>query len=274
MPPTIIYDAKKVNPAWTTGEIPGTMYGNSDKGWITTELFESWLKDHFIKHAVGSRPLLLLLDGHSTHNQPDVIRLARKNDIIILCLPPHATHEAQPLDCAVFSPLKAQWQKVVHDFIQSNPGEVVNFNTLFAKAWIASLTAANLIAGFRTCGIYPFNRLAIKIPGEGSRNDNLSSTTSTIYNADDSTESSSDVITEDNAAPLVVPEPFTPEQDLTRFNNIAAGGWLLTRNYDINTQVIMCCRYQILYYLYFRMIQPYIIFINVYIISFFEASFK
>ena len=154
MPPTIIYEAKKVNPAWTTGEIPGTMYGSSDKGWITTELFESWLKDHFIKHAVGSRPLLLLLGGHSTHNQPDVIHLARKNGIIILCLPPHATHEAQPLDCAVFSPLKAQWQKVVHDFIQSNPGEVVtkfNFNTLFAKAWIASLTPANLIAGFRTC---------------------------------------------------------------------------------------------------------------------------
>ena len=185
------------------------MYGSSDKGWITTELFESWLKDHFIKHTVGSRPLLLLLDGHSTHNQPDVIRLARKNGIIILCLQPHVTHEAQPLDYAVFSPLKAQWQKVVHDFIQSNPGEVVtkfSLNTLFAKAWILSLTPANLIAGFRTCGIYPFNRSAIKIPGEGSGNDNLSSTTSTIYNADNSTESSSDVITEYNAAPLVVPE--------------------------------------------------------------------
>ena len=105
MPPIIIYEADKVNPAWTTGEIPGTMYGSSDKDWITTDLFESWLKDHFIKHAVGNRPLPLLLDGRSTHNQPDVIHLARKNGIIILCLPPHVTHEAQPLDCAVFSPL-------------------------------------------------------------------------------------------------------------------------------------------------------------------------
>ena len=216
MPPTIIFEAKKVNPAWTTGEIPGTMYGSSDKGWITTDLFESWLSEHFIKHAVGSRPLLLLLDGHSTHNQPNVIRLARKNGIIILCLPPHATHEAQPLDCAVFSPLKAQWQKVVHDFIQSNPGEVItkfNFNALFAKAWIASLTPANLMAGFKTCGIYPFNRLAINIPGEGSGNANSSLTTSTTNNADDNTEFSSDVITEDNAFSLVVPEQFTTEQE-------------------------------------------------------------
>ena len=215
MPPTIIFEAKKVNPAWTTGEIPGTMYGSSDKGWITTDLFESWLSEHFIKHAVGSRPLLLLLDGHSTHNQPDVIRLARKNGIIILCLPPNATHEAQPLDCAVFSPLKAQWQKVVHDFIQSNPGKVItkfNFNALFAKAWIASLTPANLMAGFRTCGIYPFNRLAINIPVEGSGNANSSLTTSTTNNADDNTEFSSDFITEDNAVSLVVPEQFTTEQ--------------------------------------------------------------
>ena len=47
-------------------------YGLSDKGWITTELFESWLEDHFLEHPVAARPLLLLLDGHSTHFQPPV----------------------------------------------------------------------------------------------------------------------------------------------------------------------------------------------------------
>ena len=66
--------------------------------------FESWLSDHFLPNAVCVRPLLLLLDGHSTNNQPEVIRFARKEGVLILCLLPHATHEAQPLDCAVFSP--------------------------------------------------------------------------------------------------------------------------------------------------------------------------
>ena len=40
LPPLIIFDAKKVQHTWTMGEVPGTKYGTSDKGWITTELFE------------------------------------------------------------------------------------------------------------------------------------------------------------------------------------------------------------------------------------------
>ena len=98
IPPTIVFEAKKLCHAWTNGELPGTTYGCSDKGWITTELFEAWLSEHFLKHAVSARPLLLLLDGHSTHNQPEVIRYAKQQGVEILCLPPHATHEAQPLD--------------------------------------------------------------------------------------------------------------------------------------------------------------------------------
>ena len=84
------------------------MYGCSDKGWNTIQLFESWLSDHFLTNAVSARPLMLILDGYSTHNQPDVIHYAREKDVIILCLPPHTTHETQPLDFAKFSPLKTQ----------------------------------------------------------------------------------------------------------------------------------------------------------------------
>ena len=76
IPPTIIFDAKK-----------RTMHGLavnyqvlSDSGWITTNLFESWLTDHFLEHAVGARSLLLLLDGHSMHYQPNVVQNARKRE--------------------------------------------------------------------------------------------------------------------------------------------------------------------------------------------------
>ena len=100
---------QKMNHAWTGGELPGIKYGCSESGWITTDLFESWLTDHFLIHAVGAPPLLLLLDGHSTHYQPRVVQDARKKGVVMLCLPPHTTHDAQPFDCAVFSPLKAQW---------------------------------------------------------------------------------------------------------------------------------------------------------------------
>ena len=52
-----------------------------------------------LSHAVSARPLLLLLDGHSTHYQPQVLLLVKENDAVMLCLPPHTAHEAQPLDC-------------------------------------------------------------------------------------------------------------------------------------------------------------------------------
>jgi len=72
------------------------MYGFGDKGWIMMELFESWLSDQFLANAVSARPLLLILDGHNIHNQPEVIHYVRGKDVIILCLPPHTTHETQP----------------------------------------------------------------------------------------------------------------------------------------------------------------------------------
>lgn len=72
LPPFVIFDAKSLNAEWTRG----TTYGLSSKGWVDTELFKSWLTDHLLKYAVGARPLLVLLDGHSSHYQPELIRFA------------------------------------------------------------------------------------------------------------------------------------------------------------------------------------------------------
>ena len=77
------------------GEVPGTRYGLSDTGWVDTYLFKKWLKDHLLEHAVASRPLPLILDGHGSHYQPELIKYARDNGVILLCLPPHTTHESQ-----------------------------------------------------------------------------------------------------------------------------------------------------------------------------------
>ena len=118
--PIVIFDGKYLNHHWTADEISGTKYGLSEKGWITIELFEGWLVKHFLQHAVSRRPLLLLLDGHSTHYQPEVIQLARQNGVIMLCLPQHTTHETQPLGCGVFAPLKLTGLLCVTIFFKKN----------------------------------------------------------------------------------------------------------------------------------------------------------
>ena len=61
---------------WRKGEIPGTTF---DKGWVDKELFKRWLTDHLLTYAVGAQPLLVLLDGHSSHYQPDLIRYAKEH---------------------------------------------------------------------------------------------------------------------------------------------------------------------------------------------------
>ena len=52
-----------------------------------------------------------------------------------------------------------------HKFFSKIPRKVIikfNFNSLFSQAWLQSLVPANLIPGFKTCGIYPLNQDAVK----------------------------------------------------------------------------------------------------------------
>ncbi len=143
VPPMVIFEGKYLNYQWTDGEVPGTYDGMSGKGWMDQELFRHWLKDHFLRYAVPSRPLLLLLDGHSSHYDPVSVELAKEEDVIVFCLPPHTTQDSQPLDCTVFGPLKRHWSDVCHNFQQRNPGVVVsklNLSSLLLQAWLKALT--------------------------------------------------------------------------------------------------------------------------------------
>ena len=82
IPPMIIWDQKQLSLELTTGEVPGTLYGLSMKGWMDQELFDGWLSGHFLCYAPPDRPLLLLVDGHSSHYCPSAIRFAAKEQII------------------------------------------------------------------------------------------------------------------------------------------------------------------------------------------------
>ena len=127
IPPMVIWDRKQLSIELTEGEVPGTSYGLSGKGWMDQELFDAWLSSHFLRYAPPARPLLLLLDGHSSHYSPSAIRFAANEQVIMFALPPHTTHVTQPLDCGCFSPLKVAWREVCHTFIAENPGKCVTW---------------------------------------------------------------------------------------------------------------------------------------------------
>lgn len=96
LPPMVVWNRKNLPIELPVNEIPGTVYGLSDKGWIDGELFQLWFKKHFLCYAPTSHPLLLLLDGHSSHYCPEVI------------------HLRQPLNKGMFGPLKVAWIEALH----------------------------------------------------------------------------------------------------------------------------------------------------------------
>ena len=110
LPPTIIYPRKKAVPDCCKKDaLPGTMFTNSDNGWINRNKYAMWF-DFFLKAIPPARPVLLIEDGHASHVTMEIIVLARANDIHLLCLPAHTTDVLQPC-ISVFKPFKSCFSK-------------------------------------------------------------------------------------------------------------------------------------------------------------------
>ena len=120
-----------------------------------------------MRYIPSSRPLLLIMDGHSFHYCPQTIRFAAKEGVILFTLPPNTTHITQPLDKGCFGPFKTAWRESVRKHMVKNPGKVVtrySFSELLHEAWMKSMTIKNIISAFKVSGIYPFDCNAVKIP--------------------------------------------------------------------------------------------------------------
>lgn len=82
--------------------------GRSDKSWTTGEnlyeyvvnIFFPWINEQKIQ-----LPIIMFLDGHKSH-LPYFSKFCREHKIILISLPPNATHFMYTLDVSVFGPLK------------------------------------------------------------------------------------------------------------------------------------------------------------------------
>ena len=136
-------------------------------GWITAESFLGWFCNLFIK-SVKERgvtfPIIVFMDGHTTHINMAIIEFCRDNQIILFCLPAHASHILQPLDVSVFGPLKQFWNKSIENFKMKYHLSMTkaNFFPVFDEAFQkAKNRPENVASGFRKCGLVPFNVEAV-----------------------------------------------------------------------------------------------------------------
>ena len=93
-----------------------------------------------------------------------MIDCARKNNIILLCLPPHTTHALQALDVSVFKSLKSHFSKALRAWCFTKKDFVVtkrDFARVVKEPYESSFSVTNIKSGFAKCGIYPLNCRAI-----------------------------------------------------------------------------------------------------------------
>jgi len=161
VPPFFIFKRKRMNPQLINGANSDMVASISNSGWITEELFVSWLhhfKD-FIKPSVDS-PVLLILDNHESHISLKAYDFCRQNNIHLLTLPPHTSHRMQPLDLTFYGPLKNAYNKECESYMMNHPGQritVFEIVSLFTKAFNRTANIEKAANGFRSAGIYPFD---------------------------------------------------------------------------------------------------------------------
>ena len=166
LPPYVVYRAVHLYDLWTQGGPSGARYNRSQSGWFEATTFEDWFHKialPYFKNLPGKK--VLLGDNLSTHISPSVIETCEENNISFVLLPPNSTNLTQPLDVAVFRPLKRIWRDILLQFKQSASGRRYaalpkdHFPGLLKKLMmkLQVSVADNLKNGFRKCGIVPLD---------------------------------------------------------------------------------------------------------------------
>lgn len=118
---------------------------------------------HFQAHAKSSieNPVLLLLDNHNSHLSIQGLYYSKENGIVMLSFPLHCSHKLQPLDRTVFGPFKRYVNFACDNWMLNNPNHtmtIYNIPQVVAVAYPLAITSANIQAGFKCTGIFPFNK--------------------------------------------------------------------------------------------------------------------
>lgn len=146
-------------------------FGTVESGFLTKELWQ----DHVVpflcrqfKSSVSTTDPddrlwhLLVLDGVQSHTMsPKAMRIFWQNHIYVVKMPAHTSADLQPLDIAVFRSVKGEYRAGLRRLIRDIAGNGVlspwDIVSKIDQAWWTGATDSNIKAGFRSCGLEPFD---------------------------------------------------------------------------------------------------------------------
>lgn len=128
----------------------------SDSGWSTASVFQDYLDYHFLKYVRtgpdDKQPILLILDGHTTHTSRSMIDWALSKNVHIFVLPAHSSHVLQPLDVAVFAPFKRYYYSECAAYMKEHMGKIISryeVAAIASKAYLKSMSPWNIVSAFK-----------------------------------------------------------------------------------------------------------------------------
>lgn len=183
-PPMVVVNLKRVPKSLADSMPQHWAIGRSDNGWMTGQTFFEYITNVFYPWLVEKSipiPVILYLDGHASHLTLPLSEFCKDKGIEIVALYPNSTHFLQPMDVAVFHPLKVAWKKEVYKWRIENAGVRLkrdNFSLLLHKVLKNTLKPEMFKNGFRACGLVPLNPDALDYFKVKSKEDEVPISTS------------------------------------------------------------------------------------------------
>jgi hypothetical protein len=159
--PLVIFKGQNVLQSWVPPDIMEKWYFSANsKGWTSNLHGVEWLKRVFepsTRTKSAGRYRLLICDGHDSHISGSFISHCIQNKIALLILPAHTSHLLQPLDVAIFGPLK---KKLTTALSYLNEAQLVRIQKaewldVYVKARTQAFSRENIESAFRGAGLYP-----------------------------------------------------------------------------------------------------------------------
>ena len=91
-------------------------YVATSSGWFDMRTFNHWFKEIFIPFVKYMPGKAILIGDNLTRFLGEIVSATSKDCIYFCCLPPNTNHIMQPLDIAVFWPLKIYWHKCLENW--------------------------------------------------------------------------------------------------------------------------------------------------------------
>ncbi|XP_033220991.1 uncharacterized protein LOC117175391 [Belonocnema kinseyi] len=160
--PMVVYPNQRIAQDVMQGVPENFAVGRSPSSWMISATFYEYIADVFYQRLVRKQeefPVLLVFDGHKSHINLELHEFCVEKRILLICLPPNATHILQPCNVGIFRPLNVEWRKVVRNHQARSIQSItkVNFAPLFHEAFNKASKVETIQNAFATCGLFPFN---------------------------------------------------------------------------------------------------------------------